>query len=116
MGEQGASRWIADRKGSVGCAGPRELSSKRVDGPLGRSAGSGAEYRTVPCQGAAAAAALRSGRTLVMSFVGSVIRRKRKITTPKTHQKQDPIGASRVFFFFFQLCDVLVLVIIHKRN
>jgi hypothetical protein len=55
-----------------------------VDGPLGRSAGSGAEYRTVPCQGAAAAAAaLGSGRTLVMSFVGSVIRRKTKITTPK---------------------------------
>jgi hypothetical protein len=50
-GEQGASRWIADRKGSVRCAGPRELSSKRVDGPLGGSAGSGAEYRTVPCPG-----------------------------------------------------------------
>jgi hypothetical protein len=56
----------------------------------------GVPDRAVP---GAAAAALRSGRTLVMSFIGSVIRRKRKITTQKTHQKQDPIGAGRVCFF-----------------
>ncbi len=65
----------------------------------------------------AAAAALRSGRTLVMSFVGRAIRRKRNITTQKTHQKLEPIGAGRVFSFSnFVMYSVLVLVIIHKRN
>jgi hypothetical protein len=70
---------------------------------------------TGPCRApGAAAAALRSGRTLVMSLVGSVIRRKRKITTQKHTTNKTQLG--RAGFFFFQLCDVLVLVIIHKRN
>jgi hypothetical protein len=71
----------------------------------------GVPDRAVP---GADAAALRSGRTLVMSFVGSVTRRKRKITTQKQTKNKTQLG--RAGFFFFQLCDVLVLVIIHKRN
>jgi hypothetical protein len=57
----------------------------------------GVPDRAVP----GAAAALRSGRTLVMSFVGSVIRRKRKITTQKHIKNKTQLGRAGFFFSNF---------------
>ncbi len=47
----------------------------------------------------AAAATLRSGRTLVMSFVGSAIRRKRNITTQKHTKNKNQLGRAGFFLF-----------------